>query len=47
MTRYFILHWIGGKIEKVSGETISKAFTRAGYGAVAIKALDWYEEILA
>lgn len=40
----FILHWIGGKTEKVHGNTIREAFTNAGYGAKALQALDYYEE---
>ena len=28
----------------VSGKTIVEAFTAAGYGAGAIRALDWYDE---
>lgn len=39
----FILHWLDGKVEEVEGNSISDAFTRAGYGAGAIRALDWYD----
>ena len=41
----FKLYWLTGKTEIIEGETISQAFTHAGYGAGAIKALDWYEPI--
>lgn len=45
--RHYKLHWLDGKKEIVSGETIADAFTKAGYGAGAIRALDWYEPIEA
>jgi len=41
----FRLHWTGGKTEIVQGNTIAEAFTRAGLGAGALRALDWYEEV--
>lgn len=41
----FKLHWLGGKTEIVEGLDIADAFRRAGYGAGAIGALDWYEEV--
>ena len=40
----FILHWLSGETEEVKGETIAIAFAMAGYGAVALGALDYYEE---
>lgn len=40
----FILHWLDGVDEEVQGNSISDAFTRAGYGGGAIRALDYYEE---
>ena len=40
----FILHWLDGTDEEVQGNSISDAFTRAGYGGGAIRALDYYEE---
>ena len=40
----FILYWINGQIEEVQGNSIADAFTKAGYGAVALRALDYYEE---
>lgn len=38
----FVLYWRDGKYEIVEGNTISEAFTHAGYGAGAIRALDFY-----
>ena len=40
----FILHWLDGKEEEIEGYSIADAFTRAGYGSGALRALDWYEE---
>ena len=40
----FILFWLDGKTEEVSGYDIADAFRRAGYGGGAIRALDYYEE---
>lgn len=36
------LYWIGGKREEIHGKTIDQAFTAAGYGAGALKAVDFY-----
>lgn len=41
----FRLYWIGGRTEIVEGDDIADAFTHAGYGAGAIRALDYSEEI--
>ena len=41
----YILHWLDGTTEEIEGNSISDAFTRAGYGAGALKALDYYEEV--
>ena len=42
----FILHWkFDNKTETIYGESISDAFMRAGYGAGALGALDYYEEV--
>lgn len=41
----FILHWLTGKTEEVSGKSIVTAMTHAGYGGGAIRALDYYEEV--
>lgn len=39
------LHWLDGKIDTVKGTSIADAFTRAGYGAGAMSALDYHKEI--
>lgn len=44
-TRQFRFHWISGSTEIGSGPTVVEAFTHLGYGAGAIGALDYYEEI--
>ena len=41
----FRLHWIGGKIEIVTGINIARAFSNAGYGRGALPALDYYETL--
>ncbi len=43
----FKLHWLRGNTEIVKGDTIAEAFTLAGYGGGAIRALDWYKECTA
>jgi hypothetical protein len=40
----YILYWLHGKLEKITGESISDAFNKAGYGGGAIRALDFYEQ---
>ena len=41
----FVLHWHGGKrTDTVEGDDIAQAFTRHGYGAGALRALDFYHE---
>jgi hypothetical protein len=42
----YILFWIGGKSESISGNSFDHAFLRAGYGAGALRALDYYKEIM-
>lgn len=41
----FILHWLDNSEERVSGVDIADATSKAGLGAGAIRALDYYEEI--
>lgn len=41
----FKLYWLDGKEEVVEGSSIADAFTKAGYGAGAIRALDYHEEV--
>jgi hypothetical protein len=40
----FVLHWIGGKTETVTGGDIADACRRAGIGAGALRVLDYFEE---
>jgi hypothetical protein len=40
---YFTLYWIDGKRQVIAGPTIEQAFTAAGYGAGAVKVVDWYD----
>ena len=40
--KMFTLYWLSGHREVVEGETIEQAFTLAGYGAGALKALDFF-----
>lgn len=44
MAKTFILHWFDRTTEKVNGDSISQAFMMAGYGAGALRALDYWEE---
>ena len=37
----YTIYWLDGKFEKVSGSSISDAFTKAGLGAGAIRAVVW------
>ncbi len=41
----YLLHWKGGKDQRVTGTDIADACHRAGIGMGAIPALDWYEEV--
>lgn len=41
----FILHWLDGTHEEVSGYDIADACRRAGIGAGALPALDWWKEV--
>jgi hypothetical protein len=43
--RKFKLFWLDGKEEIVKGNSIADAFSKAGYGNGAIRALDYYKEI--
>lgn len=38
----FDLYWLDGKHEVIEGADIKSAFTAAGYGNGAVKALDFY-----
>lgn len=39
----FRLYWLDGKTEVIKGPNIETAFTRRGYGAGAVKAIDFYD----
>lgn len=39
----FTLFWLSGKTQYVKGSTIEVAFQAAGYGAGALRGLDFYE----
>jgi hypothetical protein len=41
----YILHWLNGDKEEVTGLSIADAFMRAGYGHGALCALDYCEEV--
>lgn len=40
----YTLFWLDGKSEVVTGNDVSSAFNNAGYGAGAMRALDFYAE---
>lgn len=40
----FVLYWLSGSHEVVEGNDVADAVSRAGYGAGAMRALDFYEE---
>lgn len=42
----FRFHWIGSKkTDEGKGKNVADAFTRLGFGAGAMEALDFYEEV--
>jgi len=41
-TNKYFLYWMDGNKEIVLGTSIEDAFTKAGYGAGALRALDFY-----
>lgn len=41
----FALHWLGGDVEVVTGRDLSDAFTKAGYGAGAVNALNYWKSV--
>lgn len=45
MLRTFKLYWINGKIQEVSGITLSKALESIGHNLASIHKLDWYLEL--
>lgn len=42
MVETYTLYWLDGKRELVNGEHIADAMTAHGYGAGALRALDFY-----
>lgn len=44
MKKQFTIFWLSGKSEIIVGNTIKEAFTNAGYGAGALKAVDFYAD---
>ena len=43
----FIVYWLDGTSEEMSGATIADAFMRAGYGGGAMRAIDYWKEVTA
>jgi hypothetical protein len=41
--RLFRFHWRSGKPSEGRGRDVADAFSRLGYGAGAVRALDYYE----
>lgn len=41
----FIFYWLDRESEEGEGYSVADAFTRLGYGAGALKALDYFEEV--
>lgn len=41
---WFTIYWLAGTISHIFGATIEDAFTHAGYGGGASKAVDWYNQ---
>jgi hypothetical protein len=44
--KFFKLHWLTNEKEIIHGTSIADAFTKAGYGAGALRALDYYSETI-
>jgi len=40
-------HWRDGSVNEGPGETVEEAFTALGFGAGAVGALDYHEEVVA
>jgi len=41
----FILHWLGGEDETITGTDIAHAFRVAGFGGGSMAALDYWEQV--
>ena len=46
LDKHFRFHWGDGAIDEGDGMDAADALTRLGYGAGALPALDWHEEVL-
>jgi len=44
--KFFKLHWNPNNTEIIHGTSIADAFTKAGYGAGALRALDFHSETI-
>lgn len=43
MANQFTIYWLDGRKSVIEGETVHQAFSAAGYGGGAVRAVDWYE----
>lgn len=39
------IHWLDGREEVMTGDSIGEAFDKAGYGEDFLYAVDWFENI--
>jgi len=44
-SKKFKIHWLDGKTQTIEGRDFKDAFMRAGYGAGAVRAIDFYNVI--
>ena len=40
----YTIYWLGGTRSVIKGDTVEQAFTLAGYGRGATRAVDWYDD---
>jgi len=45
MEKTYRIFWIDGTDTLIYGNDIASAFTKAGFGAGAVKAIDYYKEV--
>lgn len=43
--RRYLLHWLDGQIETITGLGFMEAWRSAGYHTTTLDRLDWYEEL--
>ena len=43
--KLYRFHWLGGLVEEGTGVDVADAFSRLGYSAGALAALDYYETL--